>query len=101
MISPGTQKPAIGGETIVANTKTAKKRVKVIAAATLRNKAHRSSLRTALKKAQVALEGSAENKTETVRSAMRKIDCAVSKGILHKNTAARKKSQLARKLNAS
>ena len=83
----------------MANTKTAKKRIKVIAAATLRNKAHRSSLRTTLKKAQLALEGGAENKAEAVRSAISKIDCAVSKGILHKNTAARKKSQLARKLN--
>jgi len=83
----------------MANTKTAKKRVKVIAAATLRNKAHRSSLRTAVKKADLALQSGAENKTEEVRNAMRKIDCAVTKGILHKNTAARKKSQLARRLN--
>ena len=85
----------------MANTKTAKKRIKAIAAATLRNKAHRSSLRTALKKAGAALEGGAEDKALAVRSAIRKIDCAVSKGILHKNTAARKKSQLARKLNAA
>ena len=83
----------------MANTKTAKKRVKVIAAATLRNKTHRSSLRTAVKKAEIALGTGAENTIEAVRSAMRKIDCAVTKGILHKNTAARKKSQLARKLN--
>jgi len=83
----------------MANTKTAKKRVKVIEAATLRNKAHRSSLRTAVKKAQTALGSSAENKIEIVRNAMKKIDSAVGKGILHRNTAARKKSQLARKLN--
>ena len=83
----------------MANTKTAKKRVKVIAAATIRNKAYRSSLRTAVKKAELALASGAENKIEVVRSAMRKIDCAVTKGILHKNTAARKKSQLARSLN--
>ena len=85
----------------MANTKTAKKRVKVIAAATLRNKAHRSSLRTEIKKAQVSLDSGAENRTEAVRAAIRKIDCAVAKGILHKNTAARKKSQLARKLNTA
>jgi len=83
----------------MANTKTAKKRVKVIAAATLRNKAYRSSLRTAVKKAQTALGSGAENKIEIVRNAMKKIDSAVGKGILHRNTAARKKSQLARKLN--
>ena len=83
----------------MANTKTAKKRVKVIAAKTLRNKAYRSSLRTAIKKAEVALEGGAKDITQATRAAMRKIDCAVSKGILHKNTAARKKSKLALKLN--
>ena len=54
---------------------------------------------TSFKKAQIALESGAENKAEMVRNAIRKVDCAVSKGILHKNTAARKKSQLARKLN--
>jgi len=83
----------------MANTKTAKKRVKVIAAKTLRNKAYRSSLRTTVKKAVVALENGAQDKTEAVRAAMKKIDCAVTKGILHKNTAARKKSKLALKLN--
>lgn len=83
----------------MANTKTAKKRVKTIAARTMRNKANRSSLRTYIKKANIALESGAENKTEVVREAMRKIDSSVGKGILHKNTAARKKSQLARSLN--
>lgn len=83
----------------MANTKTAKKRVNTIATRTLRNKAYRSSLRTAVKKAQVSLEGNAQDKTEVVRSALSKIDQAAGKGILHKNTAARKKSQLARRLN--
>ena len=83
----------------MANTKTAKKRIKVIAANTLRNKAYRSSLRTAIKKADLALEGGAEDKTLAVRGAMKKIDQAVTKGILHKNTAARKKSKLAKRLN--
>jgi len=82
----------------MANTKTAKERVKIIAAKTLRNKAYRSGLRTEIKKAKAALDSNAPDKTEAVRSAMRKIDCAAGKGILHKNTAARKKSQLARSL---
>lgn len=85
----------------MANTKTAKKRIKVIAAATLRNKVHRSSLRTAIKKAHQAMEGGTENKVAAVNSAVSQIDSAVSKGILHKNTAARKKSKLVRKLNAA
>ncbi|HHY53555.1 MAG TPA: 30S ribosomal protein S20 [Clostridiales bacterium] len=83
----------------MANTKTAKKRIKVIAARTMRNKAYRSSLRTAIKKADLALTHGTEDKAEVVRSAIKKIDQAVSKGILHKNTAARKKSQLAKRLN--
>lgn len=85
----------------MANTKTAKKRVKIIAVRTLRNKANRSALRTAIKKADVALGSGDGDKTEIVRAAMRGIDRSVRKGILHKNTAARKKSRLARSLNAA
>ena len=81
------------------NIKSAKKRVKVIATKTARNKHSRSDLRTAVKKAELALVNSSEDKTAAVRLAMKKIDSAVTKGILHKNTAARKKSQLALKLN--
>mgnify|MGYP001513656474 CR=1 FL=1 len=78
------------------NIKSAKKRVKVIATKTLRNKAIKSELKTYVKKAQNA----EENKAEAVRVAIKKIDQAAAKGILHKNTAARKKSALARSLNA-
>jgi small subunit ribosomal protein S20 len=81
------------------NIKSAKKRVKVIAVKTAQNKHNRSDLRTAIKKAELALQNGDENKLAVVKSAMQKIDCAVTKGILHKNTAARKKSQLARNLN--
>ena len=83
------------------NNKTAKKRVKVIAKKTLLNKAVRSDLRTAIKKAELALAGDAADKIEVVRFAMKKIDRAVSKGIIHKNNAARKKSGLAVKLNGA
>ena len=78
------------------NIKSAKKRVKVIATKTLRNKAIKAELKTYVKKAQNA----EENKAEAVRVAIKKIDQAAAKGILHKNTAARKKSALARSLNA-
>lgn len=77
------------------NIKSAKKRVKVNAAKTLRNKAISSELKTTIKKA-----GTAEDKEAAVRVAIKKIDQAAAKGILHKNTAARKKSALARTLNA-
>lgn len=82
------------------NIKSAKKRVKVIAAKTEHNKAINSALKTDIKKANIAIEANAENKAEAVRVALRAIDKATAKGILHKNTAARKKSSLARKLNA-
>ena len=81
------------------NIKSAKKRVKVAAVKTLRNKAFRSALRTSIKKAQVAVNDGAEDKAQVYKAAVVKIDSAVSKGILHKNTAARKKSKLARLYN--
>ena len=80
------------------NIKSAKKRVKVIATKTARNKA---ALRTAIKKANVAIEASAADKDVVVREAVKKIDQAAAKGIIHKNTAARKKSAFALKLNES
>ena len=83
----------------LANIKSAKKRVKVIATKTARNKAIKSDLKTALKKADAAVANNADNKVEVVRAAIKKVDMAASKGIMHKNKAARKKSQLALKLN--
>ncbi|MBQ8670396.1 MAG: 30S ribosomal protein S20 [Oscillospiraceae bacterium] len=83
------------------NIKSAKKRVKVIETKTLRNKAIKSNLKTTLKKANLAIENQDENSVEAVRLATKKIDQAVAKGILHKNTAARKKSQLAVKAAAA
>ena len=81
------------------NIKSAKKRVKVIAVKTARNKAARTALKSEIKKANVAI-ASGENTVEAVRAAQKKIDQAVAKGLLHKNTAARKKSALAKKANA-
>ena len=78
------------------NIKSAKKRVKVINTKTMRNKAVKSDLKTALKKADAA--ENAENKEEVVRAAIKKVDMACTKGIMHKNAAARKVSQLAKKL---
>jgi small subunit ribosomal protein S20 len=83
------------------NIKSAKKRVKVIATKTLINKSASAELKTDIKKANLALEKTGTESAETVRFALKKIDQAAAKGILHKNTAARKKSALARKLNAA
>ena len=82
------------------NIKSAKKRVKVIETKTLRNKVIKSDLKTALKKADAAVNENADNKEEAVKVAIKKVNMARSKGIIHKNKAARKVSQLAKKLNA-
>lgn len=83
------------------NIKSAKKRVKVIAAKTMRNKAISTNLKTNIKKAELACSTGAENKEDAVRAAIKRVDQAAAKGVLHKNTAARRKAALARKLNAS
>lgn len=81
------------------NIKSAKKRVKVIATKTARNKAVNTNLKTTLKKANTAILDNTADKAEAVKCAIVKIDQACSKGLLHKNTAARKKSQIVRKFN--
>ena len=81
------------------NIKSAKKRVLVNKTKHDRNKAASSALKTAIKKANAAVESDAEDKEEVVKAAQAKIDRAVAKGILHKNTAAHRKSALAVKLN--
>ena len=82
------------------NIKSAKKRDNVIAVMTARNKANRSLLKTEIKKPNAAIESGAADKDIAVKAAVKKIDQAVAKGLLHKNTAARRKSALAKKANA-
>ena len=60
-----------------------------------------SALKTAIKKANAAIDASSADKEEAVRLAVKKIDQAAAKGILHKNTAAHRKSALALKLKAN
>jgi len=79
------------------NIKSAKKRVRVIAKKSLINQMAKSQLRTAVKKFETAPAGGDAKAAYT--AAIKKIDKSVAKGILHKNTAARKKSQLTLKLN--
>lgn len=81
------------------NIKSAKKRVIVAEKKNLRNKSYRSALKTEIKKADAALTSKSADMDGSVKAAIKKIDQAVSKGILHKNNAARKKSALAVKLN--
>ena len=81
------------------NIKSAKKRVKVLAVKSARNKALKSNLKTVLKGADAALAGNAEGKDEALRLAIKKIDQAAAKGLIHKNNAARKKASLANRAN--
>ncbi len=82
------------------NIKSAKKRVKVIRTKTLQNQIFRTQMRNIIKKYNVALEsGDKEQACAAYRLAVKKIDQAVSHGILHKNNAARKKSAFTIKLN--
>jgi small subunit ribosomal protein S20 len=82
------------------NIKSAKKRVAVTERKALRNKMAKSSLKTSIKKAQVAAAGGdAVTAGSAFVSAQKAIDQAVAKGILHKNTAARRKSRLALSIN--
>ena len=83
------------------NIKSAKKRVLVAEVNAARNKAMNSALKTSIKKANAAIENNAADKAEAVKAAVKKIDQAETKGLLHKNTAARKKSALTLKINAS
>lgn len=81
------------------NIKSAKKRVLVTASKTARNKAVKSNLKTTIKKAEATI-ADGTNDQEAIRLAIKRIDQACAKGILHKNTAARRKSKLVRKLGA-
>lgn len=83
------------------NIKSAKKRVLVTRAKAARNKAAKTNLKTVLKNANAAVAGNTDNKNDAVAVAIKKIDQACSKGLLHKNNAARKKSQLTKKLNVN
>ncbi len=81
------------------NIKSAKKRVKVIEKKTLINQMHKTAIKTAVKKFEAAVESEDKSAIAPLfNDAVKKLDQGVKQGILHKNAAARKKSQLALKL---
>ena len=83
------------------NIKSAIKRTKIIEKKTLRNNMIKSEYRTAIKKFENAVEaGNAEEAQKLYSEATKKIDMACSKGVIVKNTAARKKSTMSKKLNS-
>jgi len=85
----------------VANIKSQIKRNKQNEKRRLRNKAVRSELKTRTKVVTTAAEQGDENIEELTRQAIKRLDKAASKGVIHKNQAARRKSRLAKRLSAT
>ncbi len=83
----------------MANIKSQKKRNITNAKRHERNKATKAELKTRTKRVEATL-GTDDN-DEAVRAAVKRIDSAASKGIIHKNAAARKKSRMMKKVNAA
>lgn len=83
------------------NIKSAKKRVLISAQENAANKSRKSALKTELKKFEAAVAaGNKEAAAGTYKVAVKSVDRAAGKGLIHKNNAANKKSAMAAKLNA-
>lgn len=84
----------------MANIKSAKKRAKTAQKRRLRNVSAMSAVKTAIKRFEVAVTtGNKEAATELLRVAVKKIDQAGTKGLLHRNNVANKKSRLVKAFN--
>ena len=81
------------------NIKSQKDRVVQARKENMHNKAIKSNLKTVVKKADAAIAAGAADKEAAVVAAVSAIDKAASKGVLHKNTAARKISRMAKRAN--
>ena len=86
--------------TPVANIKSQIKRNRTNEAARLRNKAAKSEVKTRIKSAVSAAATGAETSAEDLRLAVKRLDKAAARGIIHKNQAANRKSRLVRRINA-
>ncbi len=88
-------------EDTLANTASAKKRIRQNAKRRIRNRIYSSQARTYVKRARIALEtNDAESAIDAVREAVSKLDQAASKGVIHRKNAARRKSRLMKRLAA-
>ena len=76
------------------NIKSAIKRVRTNESKNAQNTQAKSAMRSSLKKAEQALTNKYENADATVKAAIKQVEKAASKGLIHKNTAARQKSRL-------
>jgi small subunit ribosomal protein S20 len=94
--------PLVDSPLLMANIKSQIKRNKQNETRRERNKAVKSALKTSQKKVQTAISGGdTDASVARQREAARALDKAASKGVLHKRTAARKKSRLAKQVNAT
>ena len=84
----------------MANIKSQIKRNKQNERARLRNKAVKAEVKTRTKSALVAAERNDDNSVEALRLAVKRIDMAAAKGVIHKNQAANRKSRLMRRIAA-
>lgn len=85
----------------MANIKSQKKRILTNEKARQRNNSVKSELKTAIRAVNTAVEGADKGAATTaLQNAARKLDKAVSKGVLHKNNAANRKSAISKKVNA-
>ena len=84
----------------MANTTTAKKRIRSNERKHERNTIYRSRVKTMVKKAEQSIFSGSPDEA-TIREAISSLDKAAGKGIIHKNNAARRKSRLMKKLNAA
>ena len=83
------------------NIKSAEKRVQIAKVRTARNKAEKTALKTTLKKFDAAVaDGNRDAAVSTYKVAVKTVDKAVAKGLIHKNNAAHKKSSMTLALNA-
>ncbi|MEA4893218.1 MAG: 30S ribosomal protein S20 [Peptococcaceae bacterium] len=84
----------------MANIKSAMKRTQIIRIRTKRNAAYKSMMKTAVRRFEVALKaGDMEKAREELVKAVRTIDKIETKGVIHKNTASRKKARLSKALS--
>ena len=84
----------------MANSKTARKRIRIAETRRVRNRPYRTAARTFVKKAEAAIRAGDQTVAQSaVVDAISMLDRVASKGIIHKNNAARRKSRLMAKLN--
>jgi small subunit ribosomal protein S20 len=83
------------------NIKSAVKRVKVTRVKTLKNTIKKSALKTTIRKCKESIAKNDASSVEVLKDAIQALDKAAAKNLLHKNTAARRKSRLTKALNAA